>query len=330
MATDRPLVVCVDDERPVLQALKRTLRREPFDVLATPEPAQALRWVSERPVDLVVSDQLMRGMTGAELLKAVRLRSPQTARAMLTGFPDARGVHEEDGEAVQCLLLKPWDDDEIRRRIRTLLAGWREARARATRDVELAETVVHIDCVSKSLAELEARVHAALRRGGDSGRGTALLLSGVEDAAGPPSAVYARLAGTLRRREGPVLVVERTGRLAGEYARGVKPISGVAFAPMTPPRRVLAVTDRENTTEFLRMLLNAAGHDVRTARSAVEAKLRLHDPKPYDVLLLDVETEGADRPSIEAPPIVRIGHRSMGKPLGRPFRVMELLNAISD
>ena len=86
--TDRPRVLCVDDEPSVLEGLKRNLRRE-FDVTLADGSRTALELLSnEEPFAVVVSDLSMPGMNGIELLTTFREQAPDTVRLLLTGHAD--------------------------------------------------------------------------------------------------------------------------------------------------------------------------------------------------------------------------------------------------
>jgi CheY-like chemotaxis protein len=77
---EAPTLLLVDDEERILSALRRALRREGWRLLATSDPAEALRWLESEPVDAILSDHKMRGMSGLELLEAAaRLRPPRPA-----------------------------------------------------------------------------------------------------------------------------------------------------------------------------------------------------------------------------------------------------------
>src|SRR5712675_2029481 len=93
--SSRPLrrVVCVDDEPLVRQALHRLLRKEPYEVFIAEGPAEALQYMQEYDVGLVVSDQRMPEMSGVEFLRNVRRVSPSTKGILLTAYPES--VFEE-------------------------------------------------------------------------------------------------------------------------------------------------------------------------------------------------------------------------------------------
>ena len=121
-AGDRHRVLLVDDDESILRALKRLLRREPYEVVATASPRDALRMFEEQPAGLVVSEQRMMEMTGTDFLQEVRRRWPETIRIILSGYPDVNAARDAiNSGAVYKYLTKPWDDEEIKLEIRRAL-----------------------------------------------------------------------------------------------------------------------------------------------------------------------------------------------------------------
>lgn len=108
-------VLLVDDEPNIVNALKRSLGDEGYDISVAHSGQEALELLKSRKIDLVVSDQIMPGMTGVELLKLVRLRYPDIARVMLTGNANLNMAAEaiNYGE-VDRMLVKPWDEAELK------------------------------------------------------------------------------------------------------------------------------------------------------------------------------------------------------------------------
>ena len=76
-------VLCVDDEPGILSALKRTLRSPDVAVITATSGAQALEFMAELPIDLVISDMRMPGMDGAQLLERICSDWPDTVRILL-------------------------------------------------------------------------------------------------------------------------------------------------------------------------------------------------------------------------------------------------------
>ena len=119
--TERPVVVCVDDEPAILSALRRSLRAEPYELLTTESPESALEWLRSRDVSLVITDQRMPGMAGTELLEEVLKRSPSTARILLTAYPGSTASESGVGDWTEVMISKPWDSVMLRQTIRQLL-----------------------------------------------------------------------------------------------------------------------------------------------------------------------------------------------------------------
>jgi two-component system probable response regulator PhcQ len=118
--SDKPIkpsrrILVVDDEEGVTNALRRSLRREGYEITACNDPKQALVLLKSETFDMVISDHLMPGMTGIELTKILHDRYPDMMRLMLTGQPDLQMVIEaiNHGEVYR-FITKPWDDLELK------------------------------------------------------------------------------------------------------------------------------------------------------------------------------------------------------------------------
>ena len=120
---DKPLVVFLDDEPPILRSLERTFRRELFEVRTTENPQEAIEWAADPRVRLVVSDYRMASMNGLDLLGKVRAIRPELKRFILSGFADEelikRALLNKD---IDQYLLKPWNVDDLRARILSAVA----------------------------------------------------------------------------------------------------------------------------------------------------------------------------------------------------------------
>lgn len=116
------VVVCVDDEPAVLASLRRLLRNEPYELLTTDDPDEAMTWVLQRNAKVLIADQRMPGMSGLELLELVRTCSPGTARVMLSGHTDLTGILRRSRiEAIDRMVRKPWEPEELKVLVREML-----------------------------------------------------------------------------------------------------------------------------------------------------------------------------------------------------------------
>lgn len=119
-----PTLLLVDDEPSILAALRRLLRHDGYAILACADPLEALAVLAEQPVDVILTDQRMPGMSGVEFLRRVKEAYPDTVRIVLSGYTDLQFVTDAINEgAVYKFLTKPWDDEQLREQIRAAFRG---------------------------------------------------------------------------------------------------------------------------------------------------------------------------------------------------------------
>jgi DNA-binding NtrC family response regulator len=108
-------ILIVDDEENVCNALRRSLRKEGYELHFANQPSEGLELLKKTPVDLVLSDHLMPNMTGLEFLKLVHDRYPDSIRMMLTGHADMQtAIAAINQGEIYRFLTKPWDDTELK------------------------------------------------------------------------------------------------------------------------------------------------------------------------------------------------------------------------
>ena len=78
-------VLFVDDEQTVTEAIARNLRRVSCTILRAGSAKEAMIIMEQEPVQVLVSDERMPGMTGTELLMWAKENHPKTLRLMLSG-----------------------------------------------------------------------------------------------------------------------------------------------------------------------------------------------------------------------------------------------------
>jgi two-component system probable response regulator PhcQ len=108
-------ILLVDDEEQVRAALGAVLRREGYTVHLAESGEAGLLALKEKPIQLVISDHHMPGISGLEFLKLVRERHPHVLRIMLTGDDDPQMIIRSINEGeVYRFLRKPWDNITVR------------------------------------------------------------------------------------------------------------------------------------------------------------------------------------------------------------------------
>ncbi len=115
-------ILFVDDEAVILNSILRQIQDE-FDdryIYETAENAEEALEVldelqeEETKVVIVVSDWLMPGMKGDELLVEVHKRFPKTVKILLTGQADDEAIERAKNEAdLHQFIPKPWSKEEL-------------------------------------------------------------------------------------------------------------------------------------------------------------------------------------------------------------------------
>lgn len=127
----RKTILLVDDEPSILSSLRRLLRPDGYRVLTAGSGAEALELAAQHDVHVVLTDQRMPQMTGAELLHRMCVIAPDTVRMVLSGYTDLETITQAVNEGdIFKLMTKPWDDDQLRANIRDAFTYSEAVRAR--------------------------------------------------------------------------------------------------------------------------------------------------------------------------------------------------------
>lgn len=162
----KPTLVVVDDEPAVLASVRDQLRASLGSGYAVEEAASgadALELIDDliaerTPIPCVVSDQLMPGMTGDQLLATVHERLPETRTVMLTGQADAHAVgHAVNAAQLFRFLAKPWSSQDLVMTIREACKSYEQARAIVLHQQDLERMNAEL---TRFNAELEGQVLA--------------------------------------------------------------------------------------------------------------------------------------------------------------------------
>ncbi len=128
-----PSVLIVDDEKEIINALKRALHGK-FDIQGFTDPIEAIKYFEAYPSHIVISDMRMPEMTGAELLTKVAQLHEPTKRVVLTGYADLSLAAEAINQGkISCYIAKPWDNKNLIEQLNLLVDDIKkDARTRNT------------------------------------------------------------------------------------------------------------------------------------------------------------------------------------------------------
>ncbi|MBI3857750.1 MAG: response regulator, partial [Planctomycetes bacterium] len=197
----RPVVLCLDDDPAVLGSLRRLLGREPYEVVTTHNPNEALARMCRSTVDVIIADELMPRISGMAFLKIVEGRWPATARLIVSGHPDVPERVKGEARLVQHFIPKPWDVDELRTLLRGLIDRRRPGPAQAVRLPRrrpawdfMVERPVLIEATGRTATELQSRLLRFLSRARLEGRDVVAVLEGLDQMKGDARTLLGHVA----------------------------------------------------------------------------------------------------------------------------------------
>lgn len=119
-------IMIVDDEKYILNALRRLFRKSPYNCITFDSPVDALDTLEtldkNRP-HVVISDRRMPYMEGIDFLTRVKGLYPDTYCILLTGYklPD-RSHNALKYRRIDRVIFKPWKDEDVKQEIEKALS----------------------------------------------------------------------------------------------------------------------------------------------------------------------------------------------------------------
>ena len=100
-------VLVVDDEQGILDSLFRIFSRESYQVLTAPDGRQALDLLRRQSVKVLLTDLVLPGMSGTDLLKAAKAISPETEVVLMTAYGTVENAVEAMKQGAYDFVTKP-------------------------------------------------------------------------------------------------------------------------------------------------------------------------------------------------------------------------------
>lgn len=127
----RPVILCVDDERMVLDSLRMQLATAfgtSYKYEGAEDAYEAFDLIEELDRDnvkviVIISDWLMPGIKGDDFLISIHERFPKVIKILLTGQADSAAINRAKERAnLHCCLFKPWSETQLRETIESALS----------------------------------------------------------------------------------------------------------------------------------------------------------------------------------------------------------------
>ncbi len=163
------VIICVDDEAIVLEALREQLQQEFGDGLLVEiaeSGEEALEVYDElleegMEIPVIIADFIMPGMKGDDLLEQMHLKSSESKKIMLTGQASLEGVSNAVNKAeLYRYISKPWDKSDLILTIKEAIKSFNQAETIRKQNTELRELNIGLESKvaerTKQLEELNA------------------------------------------------------------------------------------------------------------------------------------------------------------------------------
>ncbi len=114
-------ILVVDDEESIRDLLRLVLTGEGYSVVTANDGEEAIEYLEARRFDIVITDLVMPGVNGVEVLRAAKRIDPNYPVIVITGYPSVETVTELVRLGAGDYLTKPFNIDVVRVTVAKLL-----------------------------------------------------------------------------------------------------------------------------------------------------------------------------------------------------------------
>ena len=113
IAQNRTKILVVDDSPGTLEVIQRNLEAAAYEVFTASSVEQAIAFLEQSSVNLIITDIKMPKVSGLELLKYVKENVKGTEIMIITGYPSIKGAVNAVKDGAENYLAKPFTDEEL-------------------------------------------------------------------------------------------------------------------------------------------------------------------------------------------------------------------------
>jgi len=118
---ERESILIIEDDIQVLSSFERILSGDGYEITAVNNGDKALKLLKNRKYNLVLTDIVMKGIDGLQVLEEIKMISPETVVILITGYGVIETAIEAIRKGVNDYILKPCDEGELRSRVKQAL-----------------------------------------------------------------------------------------------------------------------------------------------------------------------------------------------------------------
>jgi DNA-binding NtrC family response regulator len=156
-------ILIVDDEESIRITFEMFLKREGYGLISTASTLEeALALINEEPFDLIISDIVLEGASGTELLRFIRQTGVQCPVVMITGFPNLESAAEAVRLGAFDYISKPVNKETLLRFVRQALKHWQLAMEKSELQRENEKYRRYLEVIFRSVSDAIITVNQKL------------------------------------------------------------------------------------------------------------------------------------------------------------------------
>jgi len=158
-------ILCVDDEVDNVEALERLFRAR-YKVLKATSGAEALVLLAQHPepIALILTDQRMPQMTGAQFLEQSLKTHPDAVRILLTGYTDIESiVAAVNSGQIYRYINKPWDPVDLNATVDRAVERFLLNQELKQKNIELAKALAELQTLDQAKSQFMILINHELK-----------------------------------------------------------------------------------------------------------------------------------------------------------------------
>ena len=161
----KPVMLCVDDEQSILNALKRLFFPIGLDIELATNGQDALKILEAKQVHLIISDMRMPEMNGAEFLAKALEIQPDAYRILMTGYSDmASTIAAINDGRIHRYVQKPWNNKDLLNTVKDGLKLFHLEQANKRMQQQISQQNKELKELNHSLEEMVHQRTAQLKK----------------------------------------------------------------------------------------------------------------------------------------------------------------------
>lgn len=178
-------ILVVDDAPDTLEVLQRNLTSKGYQVFTAPGTVEAIKILESTPIDLVITDLKMPGVSGLDLIRHIRENLKDSEVMMITGYATIQGAVEAVKTGAEDYLSKPFTDEELFGAVERALDKLHRRRATKSRKAPTPQAPYGIVGESEAMCEVfnfipkAASTSVTVLITGESGTGKELVARAI-------------------------------------------------------------------------------------------------------------------------------------------------------